>query len=193
MKTEYEATFINIDKEDIRGRLKNANAKLIRPEFLQKRVTFGVPNGSYKHAWARVRDESDKITMSFKAVLGDKIEDQKEVILVIDSFKEGIRFLESLGYKRKSYQETRREIWDLDGVEVCIDEWPFLEPFVEIEGTTKDRVKKVSDKLGFDYNQAVFGPVGSAYSKKYNIPEDIINNHIPKIIFDMENPFLIKP
>ena len=40
MDIEYEATFVNINKDEIRKRLKDSGAKLIKPEFLQKRVNF---------------------------------------------------------------------------------------------------------------------------------------------------------
>jgi len=190
MNIEYEATFVNIDKDKARKRLKDAGAKLIKPEFLQKRVVFNSPKNLNKHSWLRVRDEGDKITMSFKMVDGDKIENQKEINLVIDDFKKGIEFLEAIGCQRKSYQETKREIWKLDDVEICIDEWPFLEPFVEIEGKSENKVKAVSKKLGFDYSKAWFCATGLIYSKKYNISVEIIDSEIPKITFDMENPFL---
>jgi hypothetical protein len=31
-----------------------------------------------------------------------------------------------------------------------IDEWPFLEPFIEVEGGSELGVRQVSEKLGFD-------------------------------------------
>ena len=81
MKTEYEATFLNIDKNEIQERLRKLGAKLIKPEFLQKRVTFNLPSGhEIRGAWIRVRDEADKVTMSLKIVDGDKIENQKEIL-----------------------------------------------------------------------------------------------------------------
>jgi len=192
MDIEYEATFLNINKDDIREKLKNVRAKLIKPEFLQKRFNFIPPKILIKYSWIRVRDEGDKITMSYKAIKGDKIKDQKEINLVIDDFKKGIEFLEAIGCRRKAYQETKREIWNLDGVEICIDEWPFLEPFVEIEGKLEKEVRAVSKKLGFDYSKAWFCAVGLIYSKKYDIPPEVIDNEIKKITFDMENPFLKK-
>jgi len=45
MEIEYEATFPDIKKEEVRGRLTKARAKLIRSEFLQKRVVFKLPEG----------------------------------------------------------------------------------------------------------------------------------------------------
>ncbi|MDO8264907.1 MAG: CYTH domain-containing protein, partial [Candidatus Parcubacteria bacterium] len=161
MDTEYEAKFVNINKDEIRKRLETASAELIKPEFMQKRVVFNLPNKSDGFYWARVRDEGDKITMSFKQTFSEqKIENQKEVSLVINDFKKGVEFLEAIGCQRKGYQETKREIWELNGVEICIDEWPFLEPFIEIEGKSKEEVKEVAQKLGFDYSKARFCATG---------------------------------
>lgn len=191
MDIEYEATFPNVDKASIRQKLADAGAILRRPEYLQKRTTFSFPSGhELKGGWARVRDEGDKITMSVKVVNGTKITDQRESCLTIHSFTEGVEFLKLLGCQEKAYQETKRELWVLDGVEITIDEWPFLEPFVEIEGPSEAEVKAVAEKVGFTWAEAKFCVVGTLYEKKYNIPEDIINNHTPKIVFDMENPFI---
>jgi len=65
-----------------------------------------------------------------------------------------------------------------------------LEPFVEIEGKSEKEVKAVSEKLGFNYSKAWFCAVGLIYSKKYNIPVEVIDNEISGIVFDMKNPFL---
>ena len=74
-------------------------------------------------------------------------------------------------------------------MEIMIDEWPFLEPLVEVEGKSEEEVKKVSKKIGFDYSKALFCPAGKLYQMKYNIPDDKINT-APKIVFDMQNPFI---
>lgn len=96
---------------------------MIKPEFLQKRVVFNLPAGPNGFSWARVRDEGDKITMSFKSIKdNNKIDDQKEISLIIDDFGKGVEFLEVIGCKKKSYQETKREIWKLDDTEICIDQ-----------------------------------------------------------------------
>jgi len=43
--------------------------------------------------------------------------------------------------------------------------------------------------LDFNYEKALFCSIDVLYSKKYGIPEEIINNKIPKIVYKMKNPF----
>lgn len=78
------------------------------------------------------------------------------------------------------------EGWLYDGVEITIDTWPGLEPFVEIEGPSEEAVRKVSSELGLDYAQALFGAVDVVYEKKLGIPPEVINMNTPEITF--ENP-----
>lgn len=191
MKIEYEATFANVDKDYVRGKLKTAGATLVRPEFMQKRTVFKFPVGhEIAGGWLRVRDEGDKITMSLKVVNGDKIEDQKEICLKVDNFEEADNFLRTIGCQQKAYQETKRELWSLDDVDITIDEWPFLEPFVEVEGANEELVLSVAEKLGFDYGKAMFCAVDVLYSQKYNLPTEVINNKTPVIKFEGYNPFI---
>jgi adenylate cyclase class 2 len=191
MNIEYEATFPNINKDKVRGRLKEAKAELVKPEFLQKRFTYNFPDGhEVKGGWLRVRNEGNKITLTLKIIDGDKIEDQKEVNLEVDDFEQAKLLLTSIGCRNKSYQETKRELWILDGVEIAIDEWPFLDPLVEVEGKSEEEVRSVSEKLGFNYDNALFCCITKLYKDKYNVSEDIINNKTPDITFKGRNPFI---
>jgi hypothetical protein len=81
-------------------------------------------------------------------------------------------------------------LWLLDGVEITIDTWPFLEPLVEVERETEDCVKSAVEKLGFDWSLAKFCATDVLYSEKYAIDYGVINYYTPKIVFDMENPFI---
>lgn len=138
MQTEFEATILDIEIQQVREKLKKVEAELVLPERLMRRYIFAPHNEKdLKGTWVRVRDESDKVTMSLKKVEGNKIEDQKEICLTIDSFDEGYEFLKSIGLKQKAYQETKRELWTLNEVEITIDTWPGLEPFLEIEGESE--------------------------------------------------------
>lgn len=187
--TEFEATFPNIDKEQLRATLEEVGAVLIRPEFMMTRVAYHLPSGHQKpNIWARVRDEGDKITMSVKMIAGPGIDGQKEALVQVDSFDQAEIILLTLGCTRKSLQQNLREIWELDGVAICIDTWPFLPPFVEVEGPNEADVKKISEALGFSYTNAQFCAVDTLYSQTYGIPTMVVNI-IPAITFDGPDPF----
>ena len=191
MPTEFEATFVEINKDTMRSKLTAVGAFLVRPEYLQTRVTFNLPPGQdQKTSWVRVRDEGDKITLSLKRVSGDKITDQEETCLVVNDFKMAIDLINSLGCQQKAFQESKRELWKLNEVEVTIDEWPFLEPFVEIEGDSEQAVRGVSEQLGFVWDKAKFCSVTTLYKEKYGVSDYQINDQTPKIVFGEANPFI---
>lgn len=190
MRIEYEAKFLDVDKDDIRKKLKNIGAKLIKPEFFQKRYNLHLP-GNLKHdkAWLRVRDEKDKITLSLKKIEGCEIHHQKELEIKVDDFETAVSILKNIGCEIRMYQETKRELWMLGTVEVTIDEWPFLEPFIEIEAGSESEVKVASDKLGFDYSEAIFGPVGKVYKMKYGVGPSVFEGENQRLTFDDDNPY----
>lgn len=191
MQVEYEATFCRIDKDDVRVRLKTAGARLVSPEFLMKRVVFNLPSGhEIAGGWVRVRQEDGRMTMSIKVVNGDRIQDQHETQVEVDDFGQAVNLLTELGCTQKAIQETKRERWLLDGVDIAIDEWPFLEPFVEVEGTSEAVVRSAVGKLGFDYASAQFCSVDTLYAEKYGIAERVVNMQTPKLVFGMQNPFV---
>lgn len=191
MNIEWEVKFLNIDKENLREKLKSFGAKLVKSETLFKRAVFYLPKGhEIEGGWLRVRDEGDKITMSLKATVNGSVDNQKETMVVVDNYDNARQLLTDIGCIEKAYQETKREVWELNNVEITIDEWPYLEPYTEIEGASEEEIKKVTELLGFDYSQAVFGSADQVIGKKYNIPEDAVNNEIPRIVFSEPNPYL---
>ncbi len=177
MKNEIEATFTAVDKDVMRDKFKNAGFELYIPEYMMLRKVFdfsGIAPGRNK--FGRVRKEADKITMTIKEIRGAGINDTFEVELVVNDFDAACTFFEECGMKMKSYQETLREVWTRDGIEATIDTWPGLKPFVEIEGESEEIVRKASQDLGFDFNDALFGSVDVFYKKELDIPFDIINS-----------------
>ena len=109
-----------------------------------------------------------------------------------EPFDDAILFLKGCGLKVKARQETKREIWKLGGVEICIDTWPWLPTFIEIEGPTEESVWEAADKLGFRKDQAKFGSADTTYQHYYGVEPDVVNLHTPEILFDMEPPEWMK-
>lgn len=190
---EYEATFFPVKREGTRAKLKTLCARCTKEEVLMTRAVYDAPEIClWNDAFVRVRDEGDKITLTLKSIPtggSDDIKDQKEIETTIDSFEVGRDFVTKLGMIQKAFQESRREVWMIDDVEIMIDEWPWLPVFVEIEGQDEVSVRKVSEDLGFAWGDAVFGPVNVLYERQYGVDFDTVNSH-PSFRFEDPNPFV---
>lgn len=173
METEFEVKFYPVSKEKIRKRLKSLSAKLIFPERKLRRVIFDGKraNPQIKGDYLRVRDEVNCVTLSVKihAREGGLLADQKELCVKVSDFEKTIQILEVAGLKRTNYQETLRETWDLEGAEITIDTWPGLEPFVEVEGKSEDEVRRIAEKLGFNWQDKIITSVLEIYMRVYNL------------------------
>ncbi len=120
--------------------------------------------------------------MTIKEIRGAGINDVYEVELVVDSFDNATAFFEACNIPEKSFQENMREIWVNDAVEVTIDTWPGLNPFVEIEGMNESVVRKAAHELGFEFERALFGSIDLVYEKELGIPAATITR-LPQITF----------
>ena len=167
MTKEIEAKFLNVDIVNIRNRLVKLGAVLKIPMRMMRRVMIKTQEMANENAFLRIRDEGDKITMTYKRVSALTVDGSEEVEVIVNSFENAIEVMSASGLKYETYQESKREEWLLRDVQVVIDEWPWVNPFVEIEGKNEYEVMEAARLLAFDWNDAVFGSVTSVYNDKY--------------------------
>ncbi|HSE56547.1 MAG TPA: class IV adenylate cyclase [Candidatus Paceibacterota bacterium] len=192
METEVEAKFPNIDITKIRAQLETLGATLEHPEILMRRKNFDYEDWRLQKigGWIRVRDEGNKVTMSYKQLNDRTLHGTQEVNLVVDDFDKACNFLSSIGLQEKSYQETKREKWLYKNVEITIDTWPWVPPFIELEGPTEEMLKSIAKDLELDWNQAMHGSVETIYQMHYNFTEEEID-HWDSITFIPEPEWLL--
>lgn len=178
MKPEIEATFIDINKDELHEKLKQAGAKLLQPEVLMKRVVFGLND----HSFLRVRDEGNQIIMTYKDVQSLTLTGTQEINVEVSNYQDTIDILKASGLRAKADQETLREKWELDEVELDIDTWPWIPSYVEIEGPSVEKVQEVAQKLGFNMADAHYGSVDQIYKIYYDVTGRDINE-CPEIKF----------
>jgi adenylate cyclase class 2 len=186
MQTEIEAKFTNIDKEKIREKLKSVGAVLIAEERLMRRRNFDNPYLEKKRAWVRVRDEGDKIVLSYKELQSQTLHGMKELLIEVNDFDKMSELLNSIGITAKNYQETFRESWILGKAQIDIDTWPWIRPFIEIEGESEEAVKGAAKLLDLDWNTAKFGTPLVCFQEVFDIHHEFHN--WPLITFDVEPP-----
>lgn len=193
MKTEIEAKFLSIDTDEMRAKLTKVGAICKQPMQVMRRVVFHNEVMDQKNAYLRVRDEGHRITMTYKQFDDISLTGAKEIEFNVSEYENAIALLEAIGITPRSLQETRREIWELGKVEVVIDEWPWIQPFIEIEAPTEKLVKDTAAKLGFSWNEAAFGDIMTAYLAEYphTTPNDRIYK-LPTIRFEDPLPEMLK-
>jgi hypothetical protein len=99
MQTEIEATFLDVNHELLRTKLVELGAACVEPKHDMRRTVYDFPDLRLdkKAAWVRVRQEAEKITMTFKHRQSETSEGMKEVELAVDNYASACAFLEAVG------------------------------------------------------------------------------------------------
>ncbi|MBI4159322.1 CYTH domain-containing protein [Candidatus Woesearchaeota archaeon] len=178
VNTEIEAKFLDINLLLLRERLKRVDARLVHSELLMKRKNFDFPDKSLEKigAWIRVRDEGDKITLSYKRLLDRTLHGTKDITVEVNDFERTCSLLLLLGLKLISFQETKREKWTYGNSEITIDTWPWIPSFVEIESPNENELRNVADLLCFSWSSVLHGSVEIIYQKYFDVTEQEVDN-----------------
>lgn len=158
MFEEKEAKFLDIDANKIEKKLIDIGAEKMF-EKVYKRIVFDYPDlrMDKKGAWVRLRDEGEKITLTYKQRVGMKSRNgeendksMKEIEVEVEDFNKTAIILRKIGLADKFYMENKRVRYVLDDIEFDIDFWPKLKPYLEIEAPTWAKVNKGMRLLGLD-------------------------------------------
>ncbi len=195
MKTEIEVKFLNVDFDDIRAKLISLGAVCEQPMRLMKRAlseNSDMRKGG-RDAFVRLRDQGDKVTLTFKEFKAQSLTGAQEHEVEVSDFDTMLAILKEMGLPPKTFQESKRETWMLNDVEVVLDEWPWLNTYIEIEGPSEELVKETAGSMGFKWEDAVFGSVDAAYKLQYPhmIGRGVID--IPEVRFGDPVPDIFKP
>ena len=169
MQTEIEAKFANTDHDLIRKKLQELGARCEQPMRLMRRKLFDYPDRRFDKSQSqrlRVRDEGHSTTFTYKSKSDTKY--AHEVETTVGSFDTMCQLFEAIGLISYSYQESKREAWHYKNVEVVLDEWPWLNPYIEIEGSDEASIQQVAAELGFDWRDALFETVDTVYQQQYS-------------------------
>lgn len=188
MQIEIEVKFCDIDIDDMRRRLTAVGAVCEQPMRLMKRALIDNEELNAKHAFLRIRDEGDKTTATFKQFDSHSLTGAKELAIDVSDFDTTLAILKQFNLEPRTVQESRRETWKYKTTEVVIDEWPWIPPYIEIEGDSEAAVESAAAELGFDWNDAEFGSVDVIYNREYpdmtvrgviDIPEVKFGDSVP--------------
>ena len=151
---EIEVKFYLRHLEDFRKQLIGHGALLKTGRLLERNLRFDTPDRELaeKKYVLRLRQD-DRATLTFKRPLG-QAETREEFEIEIDDIESGRKILEALGYTVTTLYEKYRETYQIDLVQVMLDELPFG-CFVEIEGPSIEAIRQMSDQLGLPWERRV--------------------------------------
>lgn len=179
MKLEIEATFLEVNKDTLRAQLQAAGAELVQAEVLMRRAVFKLG----EHDFARVRDEGNRIVLTYKNHHNNTLTGTEEINVEVSDYDDTIAILQACGLVVKSVEDSYRESWKLNNVDIDIDTWPWIPTYVEIEGPSETAVEQVANLLGFSMKNAIIGSVDEVYKLYYDVTSQNINFDLPEFKF----------
>lgn len=190
--TEYEAKFYPVNKEEYRNKLLKLGAKLLIPERKLIRIIADSRKNPIlqQNHYIRLRDEGDVVRLSYKITADQtgNLSDQKEIDVTVSDFEKATKIMEAAGVVFNYKQETLREEWEYKGAQITIDTWPGLDAYSEIETDSEQKVKKLAEEIGFDWNHRIITAAAEVYERVYKIEIEKVLEMIQSITFE-NNPF----
>ncbi|MEU1545329.1 CYTH domain-containing protein [Nocardia sp. NPDC005745] len=147
MPIEHEAKILDIDPGAVERLIVDKGGRKLGERFMRRYVYDITPGDRSK--WIRLRDNGNGVTLAVKQITSDAIDGTHEVEVGVDDFGGANALLELLGFTAKSYQETKRISFVLDGAQLDIDTWPGIPPYLEIEAATEEDVIRIAELLGY--------------------------------------------
>ncbi len=155
---EIEVVFTDINIEEIEDKLRKIGAEKVLDIFY-KSMIFDYPDLRLdkEGAWIRLRDNGQKVKLAFKQRLGmnegkgdGEDKGMKEIEFEVPNFKDVSNFMLSIGLAEKFYQEKKRIRWKKGDVIFDIDTWPKLNPYLEIESDSMEKIDNAIEELGLN-------------------------------------------
>lgn len=115
--------------------------------------------------WIRLRKSGNETTLTVKQILGRRtnefgvrehsISNVLEYETGVTSFETTKEILEQLGYYHKNYQEKRRISYVYNDIEIDIDHWPHIPPYIEVEAHSEKDIFDFLHLIGYTKEDTV--------------------------------------
>jgi adenylate cyclase class 2 len=155
---ETEAKFYIQDLKKIELRLRELKAQLIQPRTHETNLRFDNANSDLRNTFRVLRLRQDEKThLTFKGPSVEKeggVLSRQEIEFIVEDFEIARQFLEALGYKAVIFYEKFRTTFELNNIQIMLDELPYGE-FVEIEGESVEAIHNIANLLGLNWDAMV--------------------------------------
>lgn len=150
---ELEIKLLIADLPALEARLQGMNAQRTQARIYEVNLRFDTPEKELTRASKVLRlrkDEANRMTYKGPSEDNAGVRARREIEFSLDDFEAGRELLEALGYQVSMIYEKYRTAYQLESVEVSLDELPYGN-FAEIEGPQAERIHTLADELGLDW------------------------------------------
>lgn len=150
---ELEVKFFVGSLSAIEQRVQELGGRLSQARIYEVNLRFDTPDEELQRTWRVLRLRQDaRVRLTYKGpgFEQDGVRVRQELEVEVDDFETARRLLEALGYQVSMMYEKYRAVYELEGVQVTLDEMPFG-PFVELEGPDGVTIQAVAASLDLEW------------------------------------------
>ena len=154
---EMEVKFFLNDLPAFEQRLRSLGASLIQPRTFETNLRFDLPDLSLtkEHCVLRLRrDKENYLTYKGPTKTGKAVSVREEIEIEVNDFDSTQTLIEALGYQVNVRYEKWRTKYNLENLEIDLDEMPFGH-FVELEGDDPRLIERMASSLSLNWQYRV--------------------------------------
>ena len=156
---ELEIKLYISDLPALKIQIEALGARMVKTRVHEYNLRFDTRDGQLTSTAQVLRlrqDTAARLTYKGPGEMVDGVRSRKEIEFTISDFDAAKNFFEALGYQVSVIYEKYRTTYELQDVEVTLDEMPYGD-FTEIEGQDTDTINAVADRLGINRHTSITG------------------------------------
>ena len=137
--------------------LEALGARLKEPRQHEVNLRFDTTDGALTRSAQVLRLRQDtvaRLTYKGPGETLNEVHARKEIEFTVSDYNSARDLLEALGYQVSLMYEKYRTTYEIDGLQVTLDEMPYGH-FTEIEGPEAGGIRSIADKLGLDWEARI--------------------------------------
>ena len=154
---ELEIKLYLLDMSAFQQRVESLGGQLIEPRLHEINLRFDTPDEQLTRASQVLRlrqDTAARLTYKGPGETIDGVHARREIEFTVSDYQSARTLLEALGYQVSLMYEKYRTTYELDGLQVTLDEMPYGN-FTEIEGPDGKQIRAAADDLGVNWEARI--------------------------------------
>ena len=154
---ELEIKLYLLDMPAFQQRVESLGGQLIEPRLHEINLRFDTPDEQLTRASQVLRlrqDTAARLTYKGPGETIDGVHARREIEFTVSDYQSARALLEALGYQVSLMYEKFRTTYELDGLQVTLDEMPYGN-FTEIEGPDGKQIRAAAETLGVSWEARI--------------------------------------